>query len=303
MSTPSAEHHHITRPLDPLGAAIVVGLCLAWGFNQVSVKLALVDYPPFIQGGIRSLLAALCVAGWCWLRGIPMFARDGSLKGGLLAGFLFGVEFILIFQGLLYTTATRATLFLYLAPFFVVLGARIFLPADRFRPQQWLGLALSFAGMIVAFGAPTPAVDPRQLIGDIMMVGAAALWAATTLTIKASGLNNAPAEKVMLYQLVVSAPMLAIAALAMGERMTAMPSALATGALAYQIFFVVSITYVVWFALIAKYSATRLSAFTFLSPLFGVAAGHFTLGDPLTPAFLLAVALVAAGLVLVNRAK
>jgi drug/metabolite transporter (DMT)-like permease len=303
MSTPSSEHHHITRPLDPLGAAIVVGLCLAWGFNQVSVKLALVGYPPFIQGGIRSLLAALCVAAWCGLRGIPMFARDGSLKGGLLAGFLFGAEFILIFQGLLYTTATRATLFLYLAPFFVVLGARIFLPMDRFSPQQWLGLALSFAGMIVAFGAPTPAVDPRQLIGDIMMVGAAALWAATTLTIKASRLNAAPAEKVMLYQLVVSAPMLAAAALAMGERMTQMPSALATASLAYQIFFVVSITYVVWFALIAKYSATRLSAFTFLSPLFGVAAGHFMLGDPLTPAFLLAVALVALGLVLVNRAK
>ena len=66
---------------------------------------------------------------------------------------------------------------------------------------------------------------------------------------------------------------------------------------------VVSITFVIWFAMIAKYSATRLSAFTFLSPLFGVAAGHLVLNDPLTPAFLLAVALVAAGLVLVNRAK
>lgn len=303
MSSSSSEHHHITRPLDPLGAAIVVGLCLAWGFNQVSVKLALIDYPPFIQGAIRSALAALCVAGWCWLRGIPMFARDGSVKGGLLAGFLFGAEFILIFQGLLYTTATRATLFLYLAPFFVVLGARIFLPMDRFSAWQWAGLGLSFAGMVVAFGAPTPAVDPRQLTGDIMMVGAAALWAATTLTIKSSRLNAAPPEKVMLYQLVVSAPMLAVAALAVGERIVEMPSALATAALAYQVFFVVSITYVVWFAMIAKYSATRLSAFTFLSPLFGVAAGHFALGDPLTPAFLLAVALVAAGLVLVNRAK
>jgi drug/metabolite transporter (DMT)-like permease len=104
-----------------------------------------------------------------------------------------------------------------------VLGSRIFLPMDRFSPQQWAGLALSFAGMIVAFGAPTPAVDPRQLIGDIMLVGAAALWAATTLTIKASGLNAAPPEKVMLYQLVDSAPMLAAAAIFMGERMSEMP--------------------------------------------------------------------------------
>ena len=45
----------------------------------------------------------------------------------------------------------------------------------------------------------------------------------------------------------------------------------------------------------------RLSAFSFLTPLFGVAAGHLVLNEPLTPAFAAAVVLVAAGLVLVNR--
>ena len=143
-------------------------------------------------------------------------------------------------------------LFIYLAPFFVVLGARIVLPADRFRLPQWLGLSLSFAGMLVAFGVPTPALDPRQMLGDVMMVGAALFWAATTLTIKASALNRVPAEKVMLYQLVVSAPMLALAAWAFGERIAHAPSALAVGALAYQTFWVVSVTFVIWFALMAR---------------------------------------------------
>lgn len=81
-----------------------------------------------------------------------------------------------------------------------------------------------------------------------------------------------------------------------------MPSALALGSLAYQTVWVVSVTFVVWFALIARYSASRLSAFTFLTPLFGVAAGHLVLNEPLTTAFAAAVVLVAAGLVLVNRA-
>jgi drug/metabolite transporter (DMT)-like permease len=179
---------------------------------------------------------------------------------------------------------------------------RIVLPADRFKPAQWLGLSLSFIGMVIAFGVPTPATEPRQLIGDVMMVGAALFWAATTLTIKASPLTRASAEKVMLYQLVVSAPVMAIAAVLLGERVTHVPSALAIGSMAYQTVWVVSITFVIWFALIARYSASRLSAFTFLTPLFGVAAGHLVLGDPLTPAFAAAVALVAAGLVLVNRA-
>ena len=157
--------------------------------------------------------------------------------------------------------------------------------------------------MIVAFGLPTPALDPRQAIGDIMMVAAALFWAATTLTIKASALNRVPAEKVMLYQLVVSAPMLGAAALAFGDRIDHMPSAVALGSLAYQTVWVVSVTFVVWFALIARSSASRLSAFTFLTPIFGVAAGHMILGEPLTLAFAAAVALVAAGLVLVNRTR
>ncbi len=302
MSTKPA-YTSTTRPLDAMAAAIVVVLCLSWGFNQVATKLAIHDIPPLTQAAIRSAAAALLIAGWCRLRGIPMLARDGTLWFGLAAGVLFAAEFILIYQGLLYTTATRATLFIYLAPFFVVLGARIVLPADRFGAAQWLGLALSFAGMLIAFGVPTPALDPRQLTGDLMMVAAALFWAATTLLIKASPLTRVSAEKVMLYQLVVSAPIMAAAAYFAGERIVQMPSAIALGALAYQTIWVVSVTFVVWFALVARYSANRLSAFTFLAPLFGVAAGRLVLGEPLTLAFAAAVALVAGGLVLVNRAR
>jgi drug/metabolite transporter (DMT)-like permease len=302
VSSPSASNS-VTRPLDAMAAAIVVVLCLSWGFNQVATKLAIHDIPPLTQAAIRSAVAALLIAAWCRLRGIPLFVRDGTLWFGLAAGVLFAAEFILIYQGLLYTTATRATLFIYLAPFFVVLGGRIVLPADRFGAAQWLGLALSFAGMLIAFGVPTPALDPRQLTGDLMMVAAALFWAATTLLIKASPVTRVSAEKVMLYQLVVSAPIMAAAACFAGERIVQMPSAIALGALAYQTIWVVSVTFVVWFALVARYSANRLSAFTFLAPLFGVAAGRLVLGEPLTLAFAAAVALVAGGLVLVNRAR
>lgn len=286
-----------------MAAAVVVVLCLSWGINQVAAKYAILEIPPLTQAALRSIVAAFLIAAWCRLRGIPLFKRDGTFRYGLQAGVLFGIEFILIYQGLLYTTATRAVLFVYLAPFFVVLGARIFLPADRFSIAQWIGLALSFIGMLIAFGVPTPALDPRQVIGDIMMVVAAMFWAASTLTIKATPLTRAPAEKVMLYQLVISAPMMGVTAIAAGERITHVPSAMALASLAYQIVWIVSVTYVIWFALIARYSASRLSAFTFLTPLFGVAAGHLLLGEPLTSAFAAAVVLVAAGLVLVNRAR
>ena len=292
-----------SRPLDAFAVAVTVGLCLFWGFNNVAIKLAIHDIPPLIQSSTRSAIAALIVGTWAQTRGIPLFKRDGTLAAGILAGVLFALEFLLIYRGLLWTTATRAVLFLYLAPFFVVIGSRWLIPGDHFHVSQWLGLLLSFIGIVIAFGLPTPAADPRQMLGDLMMVGGGAAWGATTLVIKASALNRVSAEKTLLYQLVVSAPLLAVGALFFGEHIDKMPSAVALGAFAYQTIWVVSVTFAVWFALMVRYSAARLSAFTFLAPLFGVAAGHLVLNEPLTPAFALAALSVAAGLVLVNRPR
>jgi len=295
--TPSA------RPLDPLAAAIVVVLCLSWGFNQVAVKLALPEIPPLIQGAVRSTCAALMVIAWARLRGVRLLTPDRTLPYGTIAGLLFAFEFVMIYRGLLWTTATRAVLFLYTAPFFVALEAWWFLPGERLGPTQWLGLALSFVGVAVALGAPEPAADPRALLGDVMMVAAAASWGTTTLVVKASPLVRAPFEKTLLYQLVISAPLMVIGALVFGERMTALPSVVPIASMLYQTVWVVGVTYLAWFALVIRYSASRLAAFTFLTPLFGVAAGSLVLGEPVTPSFLGAVGLVAVGLVLVNRPR
>jgi drug/metabolite transporter (DMT)-like permease len=291
------------RPLDAVATVLAVVLCLSWGFNQVAIKLALPEIPPLVQAAFRSTFGALIVVLWARGRGVKLTESDGTLVPGLIAGVLFALEFLLIFRGLTWTSASRASLFIYTAPFFVVIGARWLLPSDRFDRWQWLGLCLSFAGIVVVFGVPTPGGDPNELIGDLMLVLAGAAWGATTLVIKASRLAHAPFEKTLLYQLIVSAPMLALYAHASGERVVEPPSTLAVGSLLYQTFWVVAVTYLAWFALIQRYSASRVSVFTFLTPLFGVAAGHVVLGEPLTPAFALAVALVVAGLVLVNRPR
>ena len=303
MNKSAVPHSSSSRPLDAFAVAGTLGLCLSWGFNQVAIKYAIHEIPPLIQSSARSLIGVVLIGAGTQLRGIALFKRDGTLLPGLLAGVLFALEFLLIYLGLVWTTATRAVLFIYLAPFFVVIGSRWLIPGDHFDLSQWSGLLLSFLGIIIAFGLPTPATDPHQLLGDLMMIGAAAAWGATTLVIKASALNRVSAEKTMLYQLVVSTLVLGAGGLVVGEHIDAMPSAIALGAFAYQVIWVVSVTYVVWFAFIVRYSASRLSVFTFLTPLFGVAAGHLVLNEPLTPAFALAVGLVAGGLLLVNRPR
>jgi drug/metabolite transporter (DMT)-like permease len=302
-AAPSDPASHVSRPLDAVAVAMMLMLCLSWGFNQIAIKATLPDIPPLTQAAIRSTGATVIVLAWSLVRDIPLMRRDGTLWPGLIAGALFGLEFLLIYRGLVLTTASRAVLFIYTAPFFVVVGTRWFLPGDRFHLSQWLGLALSFAGIAVAFGLPAPSANPREIIGDVMILIAAVVWAATTLVIKASTLAEVPPEKTTLYQLMVSAVMLAAGALFFGEHIDAMPSAHALGWLTYQTVWVVSITFLIWFGLVIRYSANRLSAFSFLTPLFGVAAGHLIMDDPLTPAFAVAAALVAGGLALVNRVR
>jgi drug/metabolite transporter (DMT)-like permease len=291
------------RSLPPLAIALAIFLCCSWGFNQVAIKLALPEIPGLIQASIRSGLAALAVWVWTWFRGVPLMRADRTLWPGLAAGALFAVEFLLIYEGLGYTAASRASVFLYTAPFFVVLGARWLLPAERFDAWQWLGLALSFLGLLIALGVPTPGAGEREFLGDLMLLAAGAGWGATTLIVKASPLARAPSEKVLLYQLVVSAPMLALCAGLFGERVVATPSLFAVSLLLYQSIWVVAFTFAAWFALIQRYSASQLSVFTFLSPMFGVLAGYAILSEPLTPAFAAAAALVLAGIVIVNRPR
>lgn len=288
------------RALTAGAMALVLLLCLTWGFNQIAIKLVLREIPPYTQAAIRSAGALLVILAVAWFRGVKLFERDGTLGAGLFIGAIFGFEFLLIYHGLELTSASRAVVFLYTMPFFVAFGAYQLL-GERLRAVQWAGLAVSFAGVAVAIGVPQPNVTASVLLGDLLMIAGAAMWAATTLIVKRTRLINVSPEKALGYQVGLSVPILGIAALVAGERIPTVPGTLTVSLLAFQAIWVVGLTFLLWFGLIKTYSASKLAAFTFITPLFGVAGGYLILGDQLTPAFGLAALLVIAGLVLVNR--
>jgi drug/metabolite transporter (DMT)-like permease len=288
------------RPLDTSAIALILLLCLTWGFNQVVVKLVLPDIPPLTQAFLRSLGGLAVILLVALVRRVDLLTSDGTLRAGLWAGTLFGIEFIFLYSGLRWTTASRASVFLYTAPFFVAFGSYRYL-GERLSRLQWAGLALSFVGVAVAIGVPQPNVDGRVMLGDAFMIAAGSLWAATTLIVKASRLRSAPAEKGLAYQLVVSLPILGAGALLSGESISRLPQTSSILLMLYQAVWVIGATFLLWFGMIKTYSASKLSAFTFVTPLFGVAAGYFILGEPLTAAFGVAAVLVTAGLYLVNR--
>jgi drug/metabolite transporter (DMT)-like permease len=296
-----SQTHALRQPVDATAASLMLLLCFCWGFTHVVAKLTAPGVSLVMQSGLRSAIATLLLLAWARRRRIPLFARDGTLEPGLVAGVLFAAEFLFIYSGLARTGASRMVVFVYLAPCLTALGLHWFLPSERLAPVQWSGILLSFAGVGIAF-ADGFAADRASLLGDAFGVIGAALWAATTVLIRTTQLSNISASKTLFYQLAVSAGILPVASVLLGEPGLVAVTPLVVVSLLYQGGIVAFASYLAWFWLLTRYLATRLSVFAFLAPLFGVAAGVLVLGEPLRAAFVAGVFLVVAGIYLVNRA-
>jgi len=287
------------KPLDAAAVSTMVLLCAIWGFGHVAAKFAAPGISLVFQSGLRSLIAATLLLGWGYYRKTPLFGRDGTLWPGIFAGLLFAIEFVFIFAGLGLTDAARMVVFVYLAPCMTAFGLHFLIPQERLSARQWVGVAVAFGGVAVAFGDGF--VSGRStLLGDLFGVLGALFWALTTILIRATKLASVSAAKTLLYQLGVSGPVLLLVAWLLGEPGVTNLTLPVAAAFAYQCVLVAFFSYLTWFWLLRRYLAARLSVFSFLTPLFGVLGGVLILGEPLTLSFVLAAALVAAGLVLVN---
>lgn len=288
------------RPLDATAITLMVLLCLTWGLGQVAVKLAMEGISLVTQAAIRSAVATLLLFAWARASGLPLFGRDGTLWPGILAGLLFGGEFVFLFLGLAWTDAARIVVFVYMAPCFTAIGLAWFVPGERMNAKQWSGVLLAFGGLALAFADGL--LSPRAtLLGDAFGLIAGLFWAATTVLIRSTRLSGISAGKTLFYQLGVSAVMLAVLAVALGEPGVTQLTSTVLASLFYQCVIVAFLSFLGWFWLLKRYLASRLSVFAFLTPLFGVAAGVLLLGEPMTAAFLGAAVLVGAGILLVNN--
>ena len=239
----------------------------------------------------------------------PLFKRLGLgtvlgyIAAGIVIGLFFALDFLLLYPGLALTTASRGVLFLYAMPFFVAVGAHFLIPGDRLTGTKLAGLVAAFTGLAIALGDGLLGTAPAGagVLGDLMCIGAAASWAASTIILRTTRLARVSAEKSLFYQLAVSAPLLVAASLLVGEPAPGLLSGPVMLSFAYTVVVVAFASYVAWFWLLTRHSASAVSTFTFLTPIFGAMAGAALLEEPLTPRLLMALALVTAGIYLVSR--
>ncbi len=289
--------------LDALAVSLLLGCCLFWGLQQVLIKATIAEIPPMFQASLRLWGATALLWLWCLARGVPLFTKDGSLKAGLLAGGLFAAEFACIYIGLQATTASRLTVFLYTSPFWVAVLVPLWVKSEKLRGIQWLGLVCAFAGVAFALREGLVGNGVTSVRGDFLALAAGMLWGLTTVVIRASGLSKISAEKLLFYQLAVSAACFPLLSLALGEAWVWRFSPFAITSLLLQTVVGAFASYLAWMWMLGRYPATKISVFVFLTPLFALLFGALWLKESVTPGLIAALCAVAVGIVLVNRQR
>ena len=281
--------------------ALLLIITLIWGSNMAAVKIASREMAPIFMAGFRSVIASLCLYIWMRARRIKIFPSAAVLGHGIVAGFLFGTEFGLIFVGLEYTLASRGYVLLYVAPFFAAIGAHFFLAGDRLNIWKAVGLLSAFCGVVVLFLKDVGSLSFEALPGDILFIIAGASWGATTVYIKKYLVRHTEPLQILFYQLLFSAPFLFITSFILEDAIIWSTSLTLGISLFYQCIIVAFLSYLVWFVLVSRYPVSLMHAFSFFTPVFGVlCSGILILGETISPNLIMALALVSMGMVLVN---
>lgn len=284
--------------IDTFGAASLVVFAALLAFNQVVIAVVNEGLQPVFFAALRSAGAVLCLALWFMARRRPLGLRRRDLPGGLLLGAFFAFEFILLFTALDLTTVSRASINFYTMPLWLALMGHVLIPGERITRTKGIGQVLAFAGVVIAIlwrGEGGQA----SLTGDILALLAAIGWAALAVVAKTLLKDVAP-DRQLLWQVTVSAPILFLAAPFFGPFIRELAPIHLWG-LAFQIVVVVTLGFAFWLWLLSIYPAASVAAFSFLSPVFGVFFGWALLDEHVGWPVLVALVLVASGLVLINR--
>ena len=288
--------------IDALAATTLIVMNVLLGLNQALVKVVNDGFAPVFQGGLRSACAFLPVLGYALIMRKRLSVTDGTLSLGLLNGLLFSGEFCLLFLALDYTSVARASLFFYIMPVWVALGAHFLLPGERLTIARTAGLLVAVGGVALALGGGSESVADDAWIGDLLALGAAMFWASIALLTRSSRLVHCSAEMNLLYQLAVSAVVLLALAPLFGDTVREV-TPLILGIFSFQVIAIVAIGFVVWFWILSVYPVSNMASFSLLAPVFGVFFGWLIFADEMTPTFVVALLLVVSGIVLINRAN
>jgi drug/metabolite transporter (DMT)-like permease len=286
--------------IDPLGAAALVGFAAILAVNQVVIKLGNGGFQPVFLAALRSVGALVVLMAWMRLRGIRLDFSTGTRRAGVVLGSLFAFEFVCLFWALDHTSVARASILFYSMPVILTLAAHFLLPGERLTLRRLAGLALAMGGVVIVLAERGS--GEASLMGDLAALGAACGWAGLALCVRLTGISRLVPEMQLWWQLAVSSVILLALSPLFGDLLRD-PGPWHLAGLTYQVFAVASFGFLFWFFLLTIYPASGVASFSFLTPVLSVGLGWALLGEEISASVIVALVLVAVGIVLINRKR
>jgi drug/metabolite transporter (DMT)-like permease len=277
-----------------LGAAF---LSFLFGANVAAMKISLAGLGAFTTAAIRFAAAAAAIALWAAATGrrysVP---RAYRLQLAILCvGFT--CQLTLFYLGISKTHASRGALMANMQPFFVLLLAHLFITDDRMTVRKAVGILLGFVGVVFVFLEKT-GISAEFQTGDLVILGAAFLWAGNAVYTKTIIDHFAPFHLVM-YPMIFSAPIFLVQGLIWDEKMIGSLDGRIVAAVAYQSM-TASFGFVAWNSMLKRHGAVALHSFIFIMPIAGVLLGGLVLHEPITGNILAAMGFIVAGILTIH---
>ncbi|MDB5350869.1 MAG: protein of unknown function transrane [Planctomycetota bacterium] len=286
-------HSTPPRRLDLPGALIMVVCCAFWGGNAVAVKFATPDIPPFGVAGFRFLLSLPILAVVCRLSGQPMWVRREHWP------LLLGHALITVLQigtfnlGTSHSAAGRSSIFINVHPLIVAPLAWMLL-GERMGGLGILGLGSAAAGVGLVLSSSFGGGD-TYLGGDLVVLASGIIFAVQTVLQKMTFSRIAPAT-LLWNQSLLAIPLFFLYSGTFEGFENYHFSMQVVLALIYQGIAVSGFCFSVWLLLLGRYPAAQLATVAFVTPMFGVAAGHWLKQEPLSLQLVLGGVLVGVGI-------
>ncbi|MFT6023720.1 MAG: drug/metabolite transporter (DMT)-like permease [Ascidiaceihabitans sp.] len=284
--------------MDSFGAVALTLFALHLAFNQVVVKITNGGFEPVFGAGLRSLGAMVVVLAWMKFRGIGWRLPRAAMTGAIISGLLFAIEFMCLFTALDFSTVSRTSIIFYSMPVWLALSAHFLLPGERLSGLRIVGLGLAMGGVVLALLDRSS--GQVSLLGDVLALVSAICWAGIALCVRVTPLADVPPAQQLIWQLIVSTPILLLMAPLFGDLIRDVQPIHIAG-MVFQIFAVASFGFLIWFWLMKLYPASSVASFSFLSPVFAVILGWLVLGETIGLQIWMALGLVALGIFLINR--
>jgi len=282
--------------------AVMVAMCLVWGFHFVVIKVAVGTVPPIFYAAIRMTLVAILLAGFLRWRPGHMVR---VLSGGLCLG---AVNYALMFTGLKLATASAAAIAMELyVPFATILA--IFFLNDRLGWRRGVGILLAFIGVaIISLGKHSDVGPETRIPLGIGLVAAGALFEAFgSILVKKSGAFK-PHELLAWFSLVGAVGLWMMTMLFEADQQEAFAAAdkkLLVGAIVYSALGGSIFGHTAYYWLLQRLPVSTVAPSVLLTTLFAVIFAVLLLGDPFGPRLIIGglMTLAGVGVVIVRGAK